>query len=275
MPPLTVLITCKDERRHIRACLDSVRPLADEILVADSGSTDGTLDIIRDFGGCRIIEREYNYDTDFKNWALPQATHDWVLVVDADERATPAIIGEIRRLLAGEPPCDGYRIAFDTTFLGQPIRYCGWNTATSLRLFRRSVGRYQDRRVHGDVEIDTGRIGRLEAKLLHHTAVDLSEFVRKQVRYSGLAAADGYRDGQRTSSWSLLAKSSLRFWQLYLFRGGFLDGTAGFVVCSIMAFYSFLKEAQLWGLELDGVAEPEAALPQPVDSTASPSRRAA
>jgi (heptosyl)LPS beta-1,4-glucosyltransferase len=88
---LTVLIPCKNERLNIKDCIESVRGIADEILIADSGSTDGTLEIVRGLGGCRIIEREYVNSANFKNWAIPQAKHEWVLVVDADERVTPEL----------------------------------------------------------------------------------------------------------------------------------------------------------------------------------------
>ena len=115
---LTVLIPCKDEIQHIRACIESVRPIADEILVADSGSTDGTLELVHTLGGCRIIEREYVNSADFKNWAIPQAQHAWVLVVDADERMTPELAGEIRRLFDFPPQCDGYAVRRDNFFLG-------------------------------------------------------------------------------------------------------------------------------------------------------------
>src|SRR5215210_5539061 len=108
MPKLTVLIPCKDEIQHIRACIESVRPIADEILIADSGSTDGTLDVVRAQKDCRLIEREYINSADFKNWAIPHATSPWVLVVDADERVTPDLAGEIRRLLQDYPAYDGY-----------------------------------------------------------------------------------------------------------------------------------------------------------------------
>src|SRR6478752_4457732 len=177
---LTVLIPCKDERRNIRACIESVQAIADEILIADSGSTDGTLDIVRDLGDCRIIEREYINSANFKNWAIPQARHEWVLVVDADERVTPALAGEIKRLLATDPICDGYSLRRDNFFLGHPIRHSGWSTSRLVRLFRKSVSRYETRRVHANVVVDSGKIGQLVHPLEHHTALDLDRFVAKQ-----------------------------------------------------------------------------------------------
>ena len=97
MDRLTVIIPCKDEAKNIRACIESVRGVADEILVADSGSSDATLSIVESLGGCRVTEREYVNSANFKNWAIPQATHSWVLVVDADERVTPELAQEIRQ----------------------------------------------------------------------------------------------------------------------------------------------------------------------------------
>src|SRR5215218_10165279 len=96
---LTVIIPCKNERLNIRPCIESFRDIADEIIIADSGSTDGTLDIVRSMGGCRVIEREYIHSGNFKNWAIPHASHDWVLIVDADERIGPQLGQEIHSLL--------------------------------------------------------------------------------------------------------------------------------------------------------------------------------
>ncbi len=98
---LTVLIPCRNERKNIRACIESARAVADEIVIADSLSTDDTLEVVRSAGGCRIIEREFIGFADFKNWAIPQASHPWVLIVDADERVSPELVAEIRRGLAG------------------------------------------------------------------------------------------------------------------------------------------------------------------------------
>jgi glycosyltransferase involved in cell wall biosynthesis len=248
MPKLTVLIPCKDEIQHIRACIESVRPIADEILVADSGSTDGTLDVVRSLGGCRLIEREYVNSADFKNWAIPQARHQWVMVVDADERVTPQLAGEIERLLADEPACDGYSVRRDNFFLGHPIRHCGWNTARLVRLFRREVSQYQTRRVHANVVVASGKIGDLVQPLLHHTALDLDRFVNKQQRYATWSALDAHDAGKRASWVRLVTHAPLRFLQLFILRGGWLDGRAGVVVCGLAAWYTFLKDAKLWAM---------------------------
>jgi (heptosyl)LPS beta-1,4-glucosyltransferase len=247
MPKLTVLIPCKDERQHIAACIASARPIADEILVADSGSTDGTLEIVRSQGDCRLIEREYVNSADFKNWAIPQARHEWVLVLDADERVPPDLAAEIRDLLAFDPPHDGYALRRDVYFLGHRIRHCGWNTPTLIRLFRRTC-RYQTRRVHANVEVPSGSVGMLCGRLVHYTATDLERFVAKQHRYSSWSALDAFESGKRAGWLKLLTHTPLRFLQLYVLRGGILDGRVGLVLCGVMAYYTFLKDAKLWAL---------------------------
>jgi glycosyltransferase involved in cell wall biosynthesis len=259
MPQLSVLIPCKDEVQHIRSCIESVRPIADEILIADSGSTDGTLDIVRSLGGCRIIEREYVNSADFKNWAIPQCRHEWVLVVDADERVPPELAGEVRRLLASEPACNGYSLRRDNFFLGHAIRHCGWNTSRLVRLFRKSQSRYQTRRVHANVVVDSGKIGELVQPLVHHTALDLDRFVAKQQRYATWSALDAYDAGKRASWFRLLTHAPSRFLQLFLLRGGWLDGRAGVVVCGLAAWYTFLKDARLWAMRNCRIPQQESA----------------
>lgn len=259
MPKLTVLIPCKDELAHIRACIESARPIADEILIADSGSTDGTLEMVASLGGCRVIEREYVNSADFKNWAIPQAAHEWVLVVDADERVTPQLAAEIRDLLASPPACDGYSLRRDDFFLGHKIKHCGWSRSRLIRLFRRDVSRYQVRRVHADVEVTTGRVGQLQQRLNHYTATDLDHFVARQHRYSTWSALDAFDAGKRATWNKLISHAPLRFLQTYLLKGGFRDGRAGLVVCGLIAFYTFLKDAKLWALQHSRVREEETA----------------
>jgi glycosyltransferase involved in cell wall biosynthesis len=273
---LTVLIPCKDEIQHIRACVESVRPIADEILVADSGSTDGTLELVRELGGCRIIEREYVNSADFKNWAIPQARHDWVLVVDADERVTPELAAEIQRLFDFPPPCDGYAVRRDNFFLGHPIRHCGWNTPRLVRLFRKAGSRYETRRVHANVVVDSGQIGQLVHPLVHHTALDLDRFVAKQERYAAWSALDAYDAGKQATLLRLLTHAPLRFLQLLVLRGGILDGRAGVVVCGLAAWYTFLKDTKLWAMRHCRVSADETATAarRPIQQRTTESRAA-
>ena len=160
--PLTVIVPCKNEQSNIRACIQSFYELADEILIADSGSTDATMAIAATFDKVRIIEREYITSGDFKNWAIPQAKHQWVLIVDADERITPALSAEITQVLDGEPDCDGYWIDRDNHFMGHRLRFGDARTDDVLRLFHRDKGRYVGPSDHGEVEISTGKVGRLQ-----------------------------------------------------------------------------------------------------------------
>lgn len=253
---LTVLIPCKDERRNIRPCIESVLDIADELLIADSGSTDGTLDIVQEMmsefhGDWRIVEREYVNSADFKNWAIPQAKHPWVLVVDADERVPPQLAEEIRQTLAAPPAeIDGYWIGRDNHYLGHRIRHCGWNTDDVLRLFRREHGHYQTRWVHAEVEIEDSRTQRLNTAFLHYTTWSTDDYLKKMNRYAAWGALN-FRDekGRKTAKFlPMISRAPLRFLQLYVLRLGFLDGIPGLQVCMFTAFYSFLKQAKLWEL---------------------------
>lgn len=258
MPKVTVLIPCKNEHAHIRECVESVRAIADEILVADSGSTDGTLKIVRSLANVRLIEHPWIGYAAFKNWAIPQARHEWVLIVDADERVTPELAAEIREVLATQPAHDAYHMRRRNFFLGREIHYSGWATTTITRLFRRDKCRYLPRLVHEDLDIPRQLVGRLEEKLLHYTACDWEQFVAKQVRYSMLAGDQRLESGARPNYLRMLFYAPWRFLLLYVFRGGILDGFAGLVLCMLMAFYAFLKDARVWA-EYRDMSEEKAA----------------
>lgn len=246
---LTVLIPCRNESHNIRECVESVRPVADEILVADSLSTDDTTDIVRRLGDCRLIEREFVDHADFKNWAIPQAAHEWILQIDADERLTDRLADEIRGVLAHDDPNrDGYAVRFDNYFLGHPIRHCGWNRSTVIRLFRRDVCRYGPSRVHERLEIEPSRVETIKGRIKHFTCHSLTQWMDKQNRYTTYWAEDRSAAGRRAGWPGIVFRPPLRFMQLYLFRGGFLDGTAGLIVCLSSMFYTFLKYAKLWQL---------------------------
>ncbi len=248
MQKLTVIIPCKDERRNIRECIESARTIADEVLVADSGSTDGTLEIVAEMGGCRVIEREYIHSGDFKNWAIPQARHEWVFILDADERIPPEMAAEIKAHLAEGPQLDGYWVSRVNHFMGYPVRHSGWGNDWLMRFFHRDRGRYVGDTDHAEVHIDSGREGHLRHKMIHFTHWTYDQYLRKFDRYTKWQAQVWHEQGKKPSLFKLLCNGPLRFLRAYLIQGGFLDGVVGFQVSMMHGYYSYMKQARLWEL---------------------------
>jgi len=246
--PITLLIPCKNEERHIGACILPARDLVTEILVADSGSSDQTVAIARSLGA-RIIERDYINPSDFKNWAIPQATHPWILLLDADERATPELLLEIRRLWnesGGMPPRVAYRIPRLNHLFDQPVRHSGWQNDGVLRLFQRDRCLYTPVRVHEELDVPPRNRGHLTQPMLHFTYHSYRQILDKYARYSSWAAQDLQEKGHKASATTLLLRPTWRFLRHYLVQGGFRDGYAGLVVSVLAGFYVFLKYAKLW-----------------------------
>jgi hypothetical protein len=179
-----------------------------------------------------------------------------VLVLDADERVTPTLAEEIRRVLAAPPAnVDGYSIGRLNHYLGYRIKRCGWDRDRVIRLFRRDVTRYRQRWVHAEVELDPRRVVNLRQPMLHFTTWSTDQYFEKLNRYAGWGALNARDERRKFSVVSLFLTCPLRFFHLYILRLGFLDGVPGFQVCMFAAFYSFLKKAKMWELER--------AIPQP------------
>ncbi len=245
--PLTVIVPTYNEEATLQACLESVA-FADEILLVDSFSTDGTLDIARAFGA-RILQHEYVYSARQKNWVIPQATHEWVLLVDSDERVTPELRDEILRLLAGDSLRDGYWIRRANHFMGRRMQRCGWGTDKVIRLFRRDVARYEDRKVHAEIDLPPP-LPVLEHPLEHHSFRSFAQYFRKLQLYSEWGAAQLYRDGKRAGFVQSLGRPVTRFLKMYVLRLGCLEGLHGLVLSMLGAFTVYLKYARLWELTL-------------------------
>jgi glycosyltransferase involved in cell wall biosynthesis len=245
---LTVLIPCKDERHNIDACIESALLVADEVLVADSGSTDGTLERARERGDCRVIEREFIDYANFKNWALPQASHEWVLLLDADERVTPELAREIRQRLASDPPLDAFVVYRNTFVLGRQLRHSGLSNDKVTRLVRRHL-RYADTRVHEHLQVAAERLGQLKARLNHYTVQSFARMFAVQNRYTSWSALDRHGAGRRVAFWQVVAKPPLRFLQTFVLQRGFLDGRMGFVWSVVTAFYAFARLLKQWELD--------------------------
>jgi glycosyltransferase involved in cell wall biosynthesis len=193
---LSVLVTTFNEAENLPACLEGVT-WADEIVVVDSGSTDATRDLARAHGA-KVLEHAYESAARQKNWALPQLSHPWILILDADERVPPALAGEIRAVVAQDGPADGYFLRRRSFFLGSEIRHCGWGQDRVLRLFRRDRASYDDRWVHETLQLDARppRDTIAARDVSHHGRMSRQDSLHDS-RRGGSASAAGARRGSR------------------------------------------------------------------------------
>lgn len=246
MAKLSVTIITLQEAAHIEACLASVG-WADEVLVVDSGSTDGTPDLAR-ARGARVIVRDWPGYSAQKNFATSQAAHDWILSVDADERVTPELAAEIRRTLAGDPREAGYRLPRVTWHLGRWIRTTDWYPDFQLRLYHRARAAWAPKLVHESVTA-TGDVGQLRNDLQHFSYRDLSHQYVKMDRYTTLAAQEMRERGRRAGLLDLTIHPCAAFVRNFVLRRGLLDGSAGFIISVMNAYYVFMKFAKLWAAD--------------------------
>ena len=245
--PISVLVPTLNEEEVLDDCLASV-DWADEILVVDSGSTDRTLEIARAHGA-RILEHPYENSARQKNWAIPRCTHEWVLIVDADERVSPGLADEIRELLARGPEADGYWIRRSNVFLGRTMRHGGWQTDRVIRFFHRDRARYEDKTVHAEMVVD-GPVPVLRHPLIHLAFRSFDQYWPKVDRYARWWAIGQFERGRRVGAGTVLAHTVACFLKVYVARAGFLDGGHGLVFAFLATCHVYLKYARLWELTL-------------------------
>lgn len=280
-PPLTVVVPCKDEEANLIPCVTSALGWADEILIADSGSSDGTLELAQQLcsghPGIRVVQREFVNYGNFKGWACSQARHDWVFVLDADERLTEAIKCEIDEALSQPNLPDAFAVRFTPYFLGHPIRHGKWGRHVVVRLFRKSVCHFNSRTVHESVVTSSRRVGVLGNKIDHYTCQSLDKWFHKKTTYARLGAEDLARRGRHTHWWDFCLRPLADFVTSYVLRLGFLDGFAGFLVALDEANSVFFKYLQLWQIQGSRTASPRTscsdALPTPNPVTICDSSR--
>jgi len=241
--PLSVAIITKNEAANLPGCLESVA-FAKQVVVVDSGSDDGTLEIAREFG-CEVFSVPWKGFGAQKQAAIDRCREPWVLVLDADERIPPETQAAIRAVISGgEGAAPGYSFPRKNFFQGRWIRHLGWWPDRITRLFRRGMGRMTEASVHEAVTVD-GQVIALESPIEHCTEGRLSAILKKIDRYSTLAAEEAFREGRRSSIWGALARAELTFLQNYILRRGFLDGRQGLVLSVTDAVNKFFKYAKL------------------------------
>jgi glycosyltransferase involved in cell wall biosynthesis len=246
VPKLSVTIITRNEAEHIGAALQSAA-WADELIVVDSGSTDETCAVARQYTD-RVLVRDWPGYGAQKNYAASIASHDWILSLDADERITPALAGEIAATLGTDPEQKAYRVPRVTRYLGRWIRTTDWYPDYQLRLYDRRSAQWNRRYVHESVDA-RGSVGRLRGELQHFAYRDIAEHLETIDRYSALAARQMLESGRRTGLLEIAGHPPLAFLRNYVLRGGIRDGVPGLVVSALNAYYVMLKFAKLWELE--------------------------
>lgn len=239
--PLSVVIITLNAASQLADCLASAA-FADEILVVDSGSSDGT-QAMAEAAGARVIHQAWLGFGPQKQFAVEQAAHDWVLCLDADERVSPDLQASVTAALQA-PAGAGYRFPRCNRFLGRYLRHGEGYPDWSLRLFDRRQGRWSTDPVHEKVDCQ-GAVGVLAGDLIHESAETLAAYLTKQNRYTSLAAEAALARGKKASVGRLVVSPVVRFIKFYLVRQGFRDGWPGLVHIAIGCFNSFTKYAKM------------------------------
>ncbi|WP_266365753.1 glycosyltransferase family 2 protein [Tellurirhabdus rosea] len=251
--PLSVVIITRNAERTLLQTLMSVMDWADEIVLVDSGSTDETVSIAQMFG-CRVLHRKFDGYGTQKGYAVDQATHDWVLLLDADEVPDMDMQSAIRRVMQSSPdPRQAYSLPRSLVFMGRTFRHSGEHRRPVLRLFNRCYGHVSADLVHEQVKI-SGTVTPLDGTLLHYSYASLHDYIEKMNRYTSLSAesalAKAVHAGSprravfRADSLVMAMRFLTRFTKIYVLKSGFLDGLPGMVWALLSAIYPVVKHTK-------------------------------
>lgn len=242
-----VLITFNEES-NIADALESVA-WTNERLVIDSHSTDRTVEVAQDMGA-RVIVRDWPGFSEQKQFGVDAAKHDWILSLDADERATPELANEIKQM-EKQVVASGFRIPRLSTYMGREVWHSGWYPDRQMRLFDRRNGRWNGRLIHESFELDPdANSADLQNHILHFSIADAAYHHRMiGERYAPLAARQMFESGRRTTSLKVAMAGSSAFLRSYILKLGFLDGFPGYCIARFAAHNAYLKHLMLWEMQ--------------------------
>ncbi|MFH1784220.1 MAG: glycosyltransferase family 2 protein [bacterium] len=243
MSKLSTVIITKNEWQSIRDCLESIK-FSDEIVVFDDYSTDGTLDVVREYTD-KVYQHEWMGYGKQKQLAVSKAQGDWILSIDADERVTPELKEEILKIInTPESDFDGFYIPFKFFFLGHLMRFGGCSAEKHLRLFAKRKGTFDEKFIHEGISV-YGKTAKLKNHILHYSYKDLEDYFSKFNVYTSLDAQKRFSAGRKASMWHILILPFWTFLSMFVFRLGFLDGFYGFIWAVLSSFYVFAKYVKL------------------------------
>ncbi|VGO15600.1 SPBc2 prophage-derived glycosyltransferase SunS [Pontiella desulfatans] len=246
-PAVTACIVSFNEERNIRRCLESVK-WCDEIIVVDSFSSDRTVEIAREYTD-KVIQREWPGFRAQKEFARLQGGNEWSLQLDADEEISPKLKAElIEAMKCNDGSVNGYEIPRMVNYFGKWIRHGDWYPDRKLRLYRKERGRVVGGEIHEYVAVE-GKVKRLRNPIFHYTYDDLTHHLQTLNRYSTISAEEMYKRNRRTYWPDILLRPFWKFVRGYVFRMGFLDGSAGLVIALLSSFGVWMKYLKLRNLQ--------------------------
>ncbi|MCE3280641.1 MAG: glycosyltransferase family 2 protein [Bacteroidetes bacterium] len=242
MPQLSVVIITFNEEKNIARCLESIREVADDVVVVDSFSRDKTQAICEQYK-VNFIQRKWEGYSATKNFANAQAKFDWILSLDADE----ALSDELKKSILEIKKQDVqkvYKFNRLTNYCGEWIKHCGWYPDTKIRIFDRRTAQWEGT-IHEKLVINEGEPQQLKGDCLHYSYYTIEEHYRQSDKFSSLSAESLYAKGKNASAIKLYLSPLVKFFNTFVLKLGFLDGNAGYTVCKIMASSTYRKYAKL------------------------------
>ena len=242
---ISATVISLNEENKIGDAIKSLRGLADEIIMVDSGSSDKTVEVAEKLGA-RVYFRKFDNFANQKNWAVSQANNDWILSLDADEQIPEELAKEIKEAVENNRYA-GYLIPRKNFILGKEIKYSRWSPDTHIWLWKKGFGKWVGD-VHEEVVV-SGKIGLLKNSKIHNSHKTISSFMKANNLYSDLEAKSLFKDHVKFSFWRMLLESFFEFFIRFFYKKGFLDGREGFVLAYAMGFYKLTVWIKLWELE--------------------------
>ena len=245
MISLSVVIITFNEERNLGRCLESIKDIADEIVIVDSNSTDRTLEIAKAYNAV-VFQHPFVGYGEQKNYATSVASNDWIISLDADEALTPELTRSIAEFKKN-PTYSVYQVSRLTNYCGKWIKHCGWYPDKQTRIYNRTKGKWIERKVHEFWHLDdpNGHVGSLKGDLLHYSFTTINEHLKKIEKYSELAAREAVENGKNANMFMIYFSPKWHFINEYFFKLGFLDGFYGYTICRLSVYATFLKYSKI------------------------------
>ncbi len=240
---ISAVIITKNEERNIVRCLESLRGVADEIIVVDSFSSDKTIPICES-KGVRIFQKPWMGYSETKNYGITLALYPFILSIDADEALSDELRKNIISLKKEGFALDAYKMSRLTNYCGKWIYHCGWYPDRKLRLFKKEAGRWEGL-IHEEVHlISDSTVGRVEGDILHYSYYSINEHIQQMIGFTDLMADEINKRGKTVSLSKMFFSPGIKFLKSYIINGGFRDGFYGLVICTLSSMATFLKYAK-------------------------------